>query len=76
MTIPGIKIFKAKKVITMNSYCPYGTHVAVKEGKILGVGSLEQLEGWGRDADLTLSASVFLAQRNGFQIQVQHFQRC
>ena len=47
MTIPGIKIFKAKKVITMNSYCPYGTHVAVKEGKILGVGSLEQLEGWG-----------------------------
>lgn len=36
----------------------------------------EQLEGWGRDADLTLSASVFLAQRNGFQIQVQHFQRC
>ena len=47
MTIPGIKIFKAKKVITMNSYCPYGTHVAVKEGKILGVGSLDQLEGWG-----------------------------
>ena len=47
MTIPDIKIFKAKKVITMNSYCPYGTHVAVKEGKILGVGSLDQLEGWG-----------------------------
>ena len=36
----------------------------------------EQLEGWAQDADLTLSASVFLAQRNGFQIQVQHFQRC
>ena len=35
----------------------------------------EQLEGWAQDADLTLSASVFLAQRNGFQIQVQHFQR-
>ncbi len=36
----------------------------------------EQLAGWAEGADLRLSASVFLAQRNGFQIQVQHFQRC
>lgn len=37
--------------------------------------SPEQLEGWARDAGLELDASVFLAQRNGFQIQVQHFRR-
>ena len=61
MTIPGIKIFKAKKVITMNSYCPYGTHVAVKEGKILGVGSLEQLEGWGvYELDETFSEKILM----------------
>ena len=61
MTIPDIKIFKAKKVITMNSYCPYGTHVAVKEGKILGVGSLEQLEGWGDyELDETFSEKILM----------------
>ena len=61
MTIPDIKIFKAKKVITMNSYCPYGTHVAVKEGKILGVGSLEQLEGWGvYELDETFSEKILM----------------
>ena len=61
MTIPGIKIFKAKKVITMNSYCPYGTHVAVKEGKILGVGSLDQLEGWGDyELDETFSEKILM----------------
>ncbi|MGB2419570.1 MAG: ArsR family transcriptional regulator, partial [Luminiphilus sp.] len=36
----------------------------------------KQLECWALDAGLALTASVFLAQRNGFQIQVQHFQRC
>ncbi|MDG2461271.1 MAG: metalloregulator ArsR/SmtB family transcription factor [Luminiphilus sp.] len=38
--------------------------------------SAEQLELWAKDAGLRLDASVFLAQRNGFQIQVQHFKRC
>ena len=36
----------------------------------------EQLGIWAEQAELSLNASVFLAQRNGFQIQVQHFQRC
>ncbi len=31
----------------MNSYLPKATHVAVREGKILGVGNLDQLFGWG-----------------------------
>ena len=36
----------------------------------------DELVEWAADANLELKASVFLAQRNGFQIQVQHFQRC
>jgi hypothetical protein len=41
------KIYQAKSIITMNSYLPRATHVAVREGKILGVGNLDQLSGWG-----------------------------
>jgi len=40
-------IFQAKTIITMNSYLPEATHVAVQDGKILGVGSLEDLQKWG-----------------------------
>ena len=36
----------------------------------------DELAEWATEAGLKLEASVFLAQRNGFQIQVQHFQRC
>ena len=36
----------------------------------------DELVEWAAEAGLKLEASVFLAQRNGFQIQVQHFQRC
>lgn len=43
----NITIFKAKKIVTMNPSNPEGTHVAVREGKILGVGSLEEVQGWG-----------------------------
>ena len=35
----------------------------------------EELEQWANQAGLELTASVFLAQRNGFQIQVQQFSR-
>ena len=36
----------------------------------------DELVEWAEEAGLKLEASVFLAQRNGFQIQVQHFRRC
>lgn len=42
-----ITIYSARKIITMNSYQPVATHVAVREGKILGVGSLEDVSYWG-----------------------------
>ena len=40
-------IFVAKKIITMNPARPEVTHVAVRDGKIVGAGSLNELEGFG-----------------------------
>ncbi len=42
-----IRIYQAKKIITMNSGRPIATHVAVRDGLILGTGKLEDLTGWG-----------------------------
>lgn len=42
-----ITIYTAKKIVTMNPSNPEGTAVAVRDGRILGVGTLEELEGWG-----------------------------
>ncbi len=40
-------IFPARKIITMNPARPTGTHVAVRDGRIVGAGTLEELAGWG-----------------------------
>ena len=40
-------IFRAKKIITMNPNQPETTHVAVRDGRILGTGTLEELAIWG-----------------------------
>lgn len=40
-------IYSARKIITMNASHPFATHVAVRDGRILGVGSIEELKGWG-----------------------------
>src|SRR3984885_10578390 len=42
-----ITIYQAGKIITMNPSRPLATHVAVRDGKILGAGSLDELTGWG-----------------------------
>ena len=44
---PGITIFPAKKIITMCRSRPTADHVAVRDGRILGAGSLCELAGWG-----------------------------
>ena len=55
----SITIFQARKVITMNPTNPYGTHVAVRDGWVLGVGSLEELAGWGEyELDTTFANHV------------------
>lgn len=46
-----ITILRAAKIITMNSYLPETTHVAIRDGRVLGTGPLEALAGWG-DYDL------------------------
>nr|WP_325251132.1 amidohydrolase [Amylibacter sp.] len=40
-------IYSARKIITMNPNQPSVSHVAVREGKVLGAGSLEELAVWG-----------------------------
>ena len=42
-----ITIYRAKKIITMNPMQPHASHVAVRDGLILGAGPLEELQGWG-----------------------------
>lgn len=42
-----ITIYKARKIITMNPARPHASHVAVRDGQILGAGTLEELAGWG-----------------------------
>ena len=42
-----ITIFSARRIITMNPSQPQATHVAVRDGRILGAGSLDELRGWG-----------------------------
>jgi len=36
-----ITVFVAKQIITMNRSNPLGTHVAVRDGRVLGVGTLD-----------------------------------
>lgn len=40
-------IFAARKIITMNPSRPEASHVAVRDGRILGVGTLDELKTWG-----------------------------
>ena len=47
----GTTIYAARKIITMNPSRPVASHVAVRDGRILGAGSLDELSSWG-DYDL------------------------
>ena len=42
-----ITIFQAKKIVTLDPVMPEATHVAVRNGRILGAGNLGDLTGWG-----------------------------
>lgn len=41
------RIYSARNIITMNNYRATASHVAVRDGRILGVGELAELETWG-----------------------------
>lgn len=42
-----IIVYCARKIITMNPTQPEATHVAVRDGRVLSVGSPEQVSAWG-----------------------------
>jgi predicted amidohydrolase YtcJ len=44
--MPHVTVYRAKKIITMDPNRPTATHVAVRDGQILRVGSLEECSGF------------------------------
>ncbi len=40
-------IYSARRILTMNPRRPVATHVAVRDGHVLGAGTLDELVGWG-----------------------------
>ncbi|MGA1598784.1 MAG: amidohydrolase [bacterium] len=54
-------IYQAKHIHTMNSATPAATHVAVREGRILAVGSEEEVRSWGdAPVDMRFADKVLL----------------
>ena len=47
MPAPTATIYAARRIVTMNPQRPVASHVVVRDGRILGVGTLEELRGWG-----------------------------
>jgi predicted amidohydrolase YtcJ len=45
--MPQTVIYPARRIITMNPARPFASHAAVRDGRILGAGRIEELEGWG-----------------------------
>jgi predicted amidohydrolase YtcJ len=43
-----ITVYRARRILTMNPSRPEATHVAVRDGRILGAGALAELSGWGK----------------------------
>jgi predicted amidohydrolase YtcJ len=40
-------VYPARKIITMNPMQPHATHVAVRDGRVLAVGALADMQAWG-----------------------------
>ena len=40
-------VYSARRILTMNPARPESTHVAVRDGRILAVGTPGELKGWG-----------------------------
>ncbi len=41
------RVFSARRIVTMNPSTPFATHVAVQQGRILGVGTKEEMAAFG-----------------------------
>ena len=54
-------VYVARKIVTMNPMQPEATHVAVRDGRVLAVGSLAQVREWGVfDLDDRFAGKVLL----------------
>lgn len=53
-------IFSARKIVTMNPSRPQATHVAVREGRVVAVGSLEEFGSHGATLDERFKDKVLL----------------
>ncbi len=54
-------VYGARRIVTMDPARPEATHVAVRDGRVLGVGSLDSLRGWGAsDVDDRFAGKVLL----------------
>ncbi|MET0879508.1 MAG: amidohydrolase, partial [Tardiphaga sp.] len=53
-------IFSARKIVTMNPSRPHATHVAVREGRVVAVGSLAEIGGNGAKVDDRFKDKVLL----------------
>lgn len=54
-------VYAARRILTMNPARPEATHVAVREGRVLGAGSIDELRGWGPfDLDERFAGKVLL----------------
>lgn len=53
-TMQTVTVFTARKIITMDPSLPEATAVAVSEGRIMAVGSLETMEPWFKGRAITV----------------------
>ena len=59
--VPRTTVFAARRIVTMNPRQPYATHVAVRDGRILGVGDLDSLAAYGpHDLDDSIADHVLM----------------
>ncbi|MFO1116157.1 MAG: amidohydrolase [Beijerinckiaceae bacterium] len=75
-------IYRARKILTMNPARPVATHVAVRDGRILGAGTLDELTGWGphtideRFADKILMPGFVEGHSHAFEGAVWRYVYC
>jgi predicted amidohydrolase YtcJ len=68
-----ITIYEAKKIVTLYNVVPEATHVAVRDGRVLGAGKLDDLTGWGEYTlddtfkDLTIVPGLIEAHNHVFE---------
>lgn len=78
----AITIYPARQIITMHPARPEARAVAVRDGRILGVGAVDELKGWGsatvddRFADLVMTPGLIEAHMHASEGAFWQFTYC